>query len=97
LEHGSDIPCRNIHFHSLNWVASPMSNSHPGGPGFVFWVFFPTWLSFCMLIEVFSPWFSFRVFLPLAFWVSSPHHKAAVAVLAYWPHLIARSRPSWRI
>ena len=46
----------------------------------------------------FSPWFSFRVFLPLAFGVSSPHPQGSGGS-AYLLAALTRqvTRPSWRI
>jgi len=54
-----------------------MSNPYPGEPGFTFGVFCPRRVSFSTLIEAHSPWFSFRVFLPLAFGVSSFHPQGS--------------------
>jgi hypothetical protein len=43
-----------------------MSNPHPGGPGFVFRVFSPTWVSLSTLIEALLPLVFFQVFPSLS-------------------------------
>jgi hypothetical protein len=74
-----------------NCVAGPVSNPHPGGPGFDFGVFPSRRVSF-------SPWFSFRVFLPLAFGVSPPHPQGSSASACLLVALTRQvTRPSWRI
>ena len=83
LEQRSDIPCCDIKFHSLhpftlhcssfrNWVASPISNPHPGGPRFVFRVFSPRWVSFSTLMEALLPLVFFQGFPSLSLWDSFP-------------------------
>jgi len=45
-----------------------MFNFHPGGPGFVFRVFSPRWVSFSMLIEAVLPLVVFQGFPSLNLW-----------------------------
>jgi len=90
------ISQKNLFF--WNRVASPMSNPHPGGPGLDFGVFPLEGLASRRLYRAFSPWFSFRVFLPLAFGVSYPHLQGSSGS-AYLLAALTRqvTRPSWRI
>jgi len=77
-----------------------VSNPHLGGPGFVFRVFSPRWVSFSMLIEALLPFgfFFFRVFLPLAFGVSSPHLQGSGGSAYLLAALACQvTRPFWRI
>ena len=62
-----------LRFHSKicffrNWISIPMSNPHLGGPGFVFRVFSPRWISFAMPIEALLPLVFFQGFPSLFLW-----------------------------
>jgi len=60
------------HVFFWNWVASPMSKLHPGGPGFVFRVYSPRWVSFSMLIEALLLLVFFQGFPSLSLWSFFP-------------------------